>query len=261
MSGQNVVPLRSMFEHYQLKAKSFCQHYQTVYQYQSSMGLALRRAKINCGSWYCPRCAKRQKKKLQARLFNFFKREGIIFMTLTTRNYGQDPAEELINMGPHWMKLHKRMFRKYGKINYFRIIEFHDNGQPHMHVLLDKYIDQDWLSAQWENIHGAPVVDVRYKSKQHGVYYASKYVTKGLADDDFRYSLFSVIGIRRYSFSQGSLNLFEKTDTTSLTPLVDEFDATTLFYAARRALYKNVGVQALFHIFEEDYEEIIILAD
>ncbi len=71
--------------------------------------------------------------------------------------------------------------RKYGvSPKYIRVLEFQQNGNPHFHILIDRYIPQSWLSAAWSNIGGGRIVDVRYVDLHNISRYLSKYLTKQL---------------------------------------------------------------------------------
>jgi hypothetical protein len=53
-----------------------------------------------------------------------------------------------------------------------------DSGMLHLHVLFrGSYIDQAYLSAQWQEIHNAPVVDIR-KRRNETASYMAKYMSK-----------------------------------------------------------------------------------
>lgn len=73
---------------------------------------------------------------------------------------------------------------------YIKVPELSKNGKQHLHVLFrGKYIDQAYLSSQWQEIHKAKIVDIRKvkytrTKKQIGAYMA-KYMSK---ENTFRYA-------------------------------------------------------------------------
>jgi hypothetical protein len=71
--------------------------------------------------------------------------------------------------------------RKFGEsISYICVLEYHRNGNPHLHLLVDRYIEQRWLSKTWDRIGGGHRVDIRRVSVNSVSRYLSKYLTKEL---------------------------------------------------------------------------------
>ena len=86
--------------------------------------------------------------------------ERLRFMTLTTN----DEAERLgfdRKLNDNFRVLKMRIFRKYHfKMKYWKIRTNEGNGVLHI-VFRGKYVPQEWLSAQWADIHKSPIVDIR----------------------------------------------------------------------------------------------------
>jgi hypothetical protein len=83
-------------------------------------------------------------------------RRKIRFLTLTS-----SPASNWDQLNAHWQTLRKRIMRKWGiKLDYWKVKT--DEGYGVLHILFTgPYIPQSWLSAQWDQIHGAEIVDIR----------------------------------------------------------------------------------------------------
>lgn len=99
------------------------------------------------------------------------------FLTLTSSNDSPPTIQ------PSWRKLVMRMRRRGLVKGYIKVPELSKNGKQHCHVLFrGTYIEQAWLSAQWQEIHGAKVVDIRKavvgKSKTRIAAYLAKYMSK-----------------------------------------------------------------------------------
>ena len=77
------------------------------------------------------------------------------FMTLTS-----SPTSKYKLINSHFQVLRKRIERNFGKMEY---IKFRTNeGYGVLHVLyVGPYIPQGWLSRNWDEIHGAKIVDIR----------------------------------------------------------------------------------------------------
>ncbi len=48
-----------------------------------------------------------------------------------------------------------RKLKKYGVEEYTWALEFQERGAPHIHILVDKYVDLKWLSRTWYEIVGS----------------------------------------------------------------------------------------------------------
>lgn len=79
-------------------------------------------------------------------------------------------------------RLRANLFKKYGKFDFLRILEPHQSGFPHLHVLVAgiPFIDFNWLqSVWWKKYEGAGFVKrVSVRSSFNAVKYLLKYVNK-----------------------------------------------------------------------------------
>ena len=70
--------------------------------------------------------------------------------------------------------------RKMRKLPFAAIMEAHESGYPHLHILLRSlWIDKRWLSEQMRDIADSPIVDIRRidnRAKVNG--YVAKYAGK-----------------------------------------------------------------------------------
>jgi hypothetical protein len=71
--------------------------------------------------------------------------------------------------------------RKFGRpIDYIAVLEFHKSGIAHLHVLLNCFIEQQWIKQSWSALGGGHIVDIRYVDVHRIARYVSKYLTKEL---------------------------------------------------------------------------------
>lgn len=78
------------------------------------------------------------------------------FMTLTS-----SPNSSFSELNKHFQVLRKRVKRKFGvKIDYIKFKTNEGCGVLHV-IFVGAFIPQRWLSCNWEDIHGAKIVDVR----------------------------------------------------------------------------------------------------
>lgn len=79
--------------------------------------------------------------------------------------------------------LSMRLKRRGLFLDYIRCAEYTESGLRHEHILFrGSYIEQQFLSKLWENIHGAKVVDIRFAhSKERLANYLANYLAKDSA--------------------------------------------------------------------------------
>lgn len=111
------------------------------------------------------------------------------FVTLTSslqsRNFIQQDLRRLI------MRLKRRSIL----VDYIRVIELTKSGLEHVHLIYrGSFLSQSSLSLLWQEIHQAPIVDIRsVRTSKHGIRGAAGELAKYMAKE----------GCRRYSWSWG----------------------------------------------------------
>lgn len=135
---------------------------------------------LPCRCWHCERCALDRVKRLrrQARAGRPQR-----FLTLTVHpREGQTPQERAVLLKWAFTNLRRRMCVKLGvkHIPFIAVYEKTEAGEPHLHVMLRcKFIHQRWISAQMDDMIGAPIVDIRHiKEQGRVVHYITKYIAK-----------------------------------------------------------------------------------
>jgi hypothetical protein len=137
--------------------------------------------RLDCKTWGCAHCGPKRAKRYKAAIRAVAEREQLNkFLTLTL-----DPAK--IKGSPVrylrrvFNKFRVYLLRKYGKsIKYIAVLEFQKNGNPHLHVLVDRFIRQRWISAVWSALGGGKIVDIKFVDVHRVSRYLSKYLTKEL---------------------------------------------------------------------------------
>ncbi|MFZ1085715.1 MAG: hypothetical protein WAN35_12185 [Terracidiphilus sp.] len=78
-------------------------------------------------------------------------------------------------------KFREYLRRKYGAPPQFIcVLEFTQRGIPHLHILLDRFIEHAWISKTWDNLGGGRIVFIKQVTVRHVARYLSKYLTKEL---------------------------------------------------------------------------------
>jgi len=77
------------------------------------------------------------------------------FMTLTS-----SPSSSWNELNSHFQVLRERIARAFGKLDYIKFRTNEGYGVLHV-VYVGSFVPQKWLSRNWQEIHGAKIVDVR----------------------------------------------------------------------------------------------------
>ena len=137
--------------------------------------------RLDCKTWGCPYCAPRKAKRYKAAIREIAEREQLnrfLTLTLDPRKIEGSPVRYLRRV---FNKFRVYLLRKYGKsIKYIAVLEFHKNGNPHLHILLDRFIKQQWISEKWSALGGGRIVDIKFVDVHRISRYLSKYLTKEL---------------------------------------------------------------------------------
>ena len=169
-----------------------------------------------CGRWDCPVCGVKKVDKLRLKLkgalysrFEEVQKRGetdgwkyLKFLTLTCYRDFDSPAAAYDVMAKGWNKLVTAMKKKHGTIEYFKVVEPHEDGYPHLHVLLwtKEYIPFAWIQKLWVKYEVGKFVNINNKTDKfqtinHVVNYITKYLTKYISK--------SVAWYKRWSKTRG----------------------------------------------------------
>ena len=86
---------------------------------------------------------------------------------------------------------------------YVSVLEFQKTtGLAHLHIVIDRYIDQAWAKEAWSAVGGGQHVDIRHVDAHRAGAYLSKYLSKELLVN-------APSGMRRVTTSR-SIKLNEK---------------------------------------------------
>jgi hypothetical protein len=165
--------------------------------------------RLNCKTWACAYCGPRKAWRYKQAIRAIAERLSLTrFLTLTLdpSKIEGDPVRYLRRV---FNKFRVSLLRKFKcTVNYIAILEFHKSGIPHLHVLIDRFIAQRWISEAWSALGGGEIVDIRFVDVQRISHYLAKYLTKELL-------MSAPLRSRRVTTSR-SIHLLEKTasDTT-----------------------------------------------
>jgi hypothetical protein len=129
--------------------------------------------RVNCESWSCSYCGPRKARRARASICTVAAELGLkYFLTLTLdpskliADYGMDGDAARNCAVPH-MRLCFNKFREYLRRRfgvapaYTCVLEFTQRGIPHLHILLDRYVDQKWISRTWDSLGGGRIAFIK----------------------------------------------------------------------------------------------------
>ena len=153
-------------------------------------------------------------------------------------------------------KFREYLRREYGEPpRYICILEFTQKGIPHLHVLLDRYIPQKWISLVWDRLGGGRVVFIKQVTVRRVAHYLAKYLTKELI-------LSAPKGTRRITTAR-SIKLFPKFQSG----IIWEFLRESIWNVLEKVRASEFGKQLslfrvlLMHFDEERYLKAFELAE
>jgi hypothetical protein len=172
-------------------------------------GQAEKAIRLDCKTWDCAYCGPRKAWRYKQAIRVIAERHSLTrFLTLTLdpSKIEGDPVRYLRRV---FNKFRVSLLRKFKcTVTYIAILEFHKSGIPHLHVLIDRYVRQQWISESWSALGGGGIVDIRHVDVHRISHYLAKYLTKELL-------MSAPLRSRRVTTSR-SIHLLEKTasDTT-----------------------------------------------
>ena len=140
-------------------------------------------------TWRLPRSARRKLRIVRHRLFQGVRdrwkgrNPRCSLLTLTVNPNERTPEEAYEAMRAAWNVLAGWFRENHPSMGFFRVVEQHESGYPHFHVLLiaAPFIAQKNLSLKWASLlgQGVAVVDIRaVRNLEHAVRYVTKYLLK-----------------------------------------------------------------------------------
>ena len=157
-------------------------------------------ARIYCKAWNCSYCGPRKAAHRCRLIAAAAKEHGLNrFLTLTLDPGKCSQDEDLVwYIRQVWRKFRVYLKRKHGRtIEFIAVVEEHKSGIPHLHVLLDRFIPQSWISAAWDALGGGRIAYIKFVADLDKIgWYLGKYLTKEML-------LSHGPGVRRYTTSRG----------------------------------------------------------
>lgn len=162
-----------------------------------------------CKAYACPVCGPRKLRRARRRIGKVAQEKRLTrFASLTLDPSKLSPEQSSIEyLRDTWRKMRVSLKRYLGRsVEFIAVVELHESGIAHLHVLIGAYLPQEWLSKAWQGVGGGQIVDIRWVDVHRVAGYLSKYFTKeSLAEIP--------AGVRRFSCSRG-IAIWERKPST-----------------------------------------------
>lgn len=147
---------------------------------QVSDGGPYHYARVSCKRWACSLCGPRRVRQLRFAIIKWATEKDMTrFLTLTLDPRFCTAKESVKYIRGCWNKFRTYLKRKYGvSISFITIIEPQKSGYAHLHILVDRFIPQHWITGAWQAVGGGKIVFVRQVEVNRIAAYLSKYLTK-----------------------------------------------------------------------------------
>ena len=140
-------------------------------------------AAFRCDSWDCYCCAHRMRMNLIEELDRLVEERPELrrFLTLTLdpETAPADQGEQHQYLTERFNALRTELNDRYNGLSYVWVREEGEGDNPHLHLIVDRYLPQGELSTISKRVGLGEVVDIRRVSARNMARYLTKYLTKG----------------------------------------------------------------------------------
>lgn len=139
-----------------------------------------RYVSLRCKGWQCAECGPRKARRLKRQIIDCATRHNLTrLMTLTLDPAKVQAKDSVPYIRKTWAKFQTYLRRRYKvSVAFISVLELQKSGYAHLHVLIDRYIEQAWISEAWQAIGGGRIVDIRNVNIRSVGGYLGKYLTK-----------------------------------------------------------------------------------
>jgi len=142
----------------------------------------VRYVRLGCKAWGCPICGPKKARRYRYAISRCAVEKSLDrFLTLTL-DPSKCPAEYSIKyIRICWSKFRTYLKRRYSvSVSFITVLELQKNGYAHLHILIDRYVPQSWISDSWQAVGGGKIVFIKKVDKHRISKYLTKYLTKEL---------------------------------------------------------------------------------
>ena len=134
-----------------------------------------------CDSWDCACCGHRMKMNLLEGIDDAVAERPdlsrLLTLTVDPSRFADRQAAHR-EIGEAWNRLKAALRSSHGQFSHIWVREEQENGYPHLHVLVSRYLPQSEVRAAWDRAGMGEVVDIRRVEARKAGHYIAKYLAK-----------------------------------------------------------------------------------
>jgi hypothetical protein len=144
-------------------------------------------AGFRCGSWSCYCCAHRMRMNFIEELERLVEvrpeLRRFLTLTLDPATAPNDQKEQHQYLTKRFNALRTELNDRYDDLSYIWVREEGEGDNPHLHLVVDRFLPQEELSTISRRVGLGEVVDIRRVNARNMAKYLTKYLTKGSMAD------------------------------------------------------------------------------
>lgn len=201
------------------KWSEFCVRKYALRTVHQANGPVVERRRIFCNQWNCVSCGPKRAERLRDEILREADKHGLNVTLDLTLGEAIDvhPANSFRTLKQVWKKFRLSINRQPGKKpEFIWVVGVNEMGVAHLHLLINKRIDQERVSRLWQRCGGGPIV---YLQKVRQVLNRADYMACNPLRRGFLRSS------RRFGSSKGiKLNVQRLVDDWEVVPDVENID-------------------------------------
>lgn len=103
----------------------------------------------------------------------------MLTLTLDPAKAPRSQEQQHYYITERWNALRTRLKREIGDFSYIWVREEQENGTPHLHALVSRYLPWDVVDVAWKELGGGHVDPQKVERVEKAAHYVGKYLTKG----------------------------------------------------------------------------------
>src|SRR5262245_10358345 len=137
--------------------------------------------RADCKKLACKKCGPKQARRYRRAIATCAERMRLTRMMTLTLDPAKVEGDSVAYLRDCFSKFRVLLHRRFREaISFIAVVELQKSGRAHLHVLIGRYIPQQWISDSWDSVGGGRIVDVRHVDVHRVNAYLSKYLTKDL---------------------------------------------------------------------------------
>jgi len=155
-----------------------------------------------CHSYLCPTCRRIKAAEIRRRIDASLQSEYYAMWSLSASKARYATPQGIRDLHHRYHLFLTHLSQLYPSFKYFRISEIGDGGNPHIHMLVNQYLDWPTMHHLWQHYTGGTHCQFERASDSKPGKYLSKYLTKSGATDTMKQEQLFLANIRRFGCSR-----------------------------------------------------------